>query len=63
LITEWVSEVKAIKISEIILLWNEVVWDIVSSFILDGPRLCLGKCLIKIFTAGFAEVLGFMIFF
>jgi hypothetical protein len=61
LIAERVGEVEAIKVPEIVRLWNKRIWDFISRLVFLGPALSLLKSLFEVFTALLAKIFGLVV--
>tara|TARA_B110000285_G_C15041967_1_gene572279 strand:- start:633 stop:968 length:336 start_codon:yes stop_codon:yes gene_type:complete len=61
LVTKWVSEIKAIKVSEIVRLRDKCVWDVIGCLELVRPALSFLEGFLEVFTACFTKVFRFVV--
>jgi len=61
LVTKWVGEIEAIKVPEIVGLWDECVWDLIGCLELACPTLSFLESFLEVFTRCFAKVFRFVV--
>ena len=57
MVSEWVSEIETINVSEVILFWNELIFDFIGCLILIVPALSLGQSFLEGLTRVRTEIL------
>lgn len=62
LVSQWVCEIKAVNASHVILLWDLIVWDIISCAVVGVPILNRGIGLHECLATFLSELKSFLAF-
>jgi len=59
LVSQWVSEIKPVDISQVVLVWNDVLWDIVGLSVVVVPLLDRGEGLSECLSSLLSKLKAF----